>query len=462
VALSPDGTRLAAGTPAGEVVVYDAASGAVLGRCSAEQRHDGEVRSLAYRPNGKQLASASADGTVRLWDVRGSIPTVTATLRGHAGFVSQVVYLTGGELLASAGEDGGARIWDVNGRRVAAPDLHHYLAAPWYRFDPVTQEARWAGGAGAANVPEGSLLDLHLKKADTSDLLAKAKVPAPTGARKRAVAKEEKNYQNEEGIELLWVKPGTFKMGSPKDEEGRFHYETQHKVTLTQGYWLAKTELTQAQWKAVTGNNPSTYASSGLTAPVENISWEEAMEYCRRLTDLERARRAIPPGWEYTLPTEAQWEFACRAGTETAYSFGNDPADLHKYGNYNEKTGNFPNADMAHDDGKEFSATVGSYPANKFGFHDMHGNVFEWCRDAMDPHPLTADYGAADTTDPLGAIGSLRIYRGGGFNYTAHICRSAYRYAYPPSNRSLNLGFRPALSPHMNRNSQNGTAMKPE
>jgi formylglycine-generating enzyme required for sulfatase activity len=297
------------------------------------------------------------------------------------------------------------------------------------------------------NVPEGSLLDLHRKKADTSDLLVKAKAATPTSAQKRAVAKEKKAYQNGEGIEMIWVEPGTFQMGSQEDEEGRFNYETRHKVTLTQGFWLAKTELTQAQWKAVMGNNPSTYASSGLQAPVENISWEEAIDYCRRLTDLERARGVIPPGWEYTLPTEAQWEYACRAGSETGYSFGNDPAELHKYGNYNDLSGNFVGNDAAHDDGNKFTALVGSYLPNEWGFHDMHGNVAEWCRDIIDPSG--PDYSEFGVVDPLGAFGSLSVFRGGGFNGPMQSCRSAFRIAVPPKSLSHNIGFRPALSPPM-------------
>jgi formylglycine-generating enzyme required for sulfatase activity len=182
-----------------------------------------------------------------------------------------------------------------------------------------------------------------------------------------------------------------------------------------------------------------------LQAPVENISWEEAMDCCRRLTDTERARGAIPPGWEYSLPTEAQWEYACRAGSEDAYSFGNDPAHLHKHGNYNDRTGGFDNADTAHDDGQDYSALVRSYPSNKWGFYDMHGNVFEWCRDAMDL--ADANYALEDAADPIESVGTHRVYRGGGFGSSARGCRSAIRLADPPANRSHNLGFRPALVP---------------
>jgi formylglycine-generating enzyme required for sulfatase activity len=254
---------------------------------------------------------------------------------------------------------------------------------------------------------------------------------------RRRVAREGSSFQNTEGIDMIWCSAGSFQMGSPWSEKGRFDNETQHKVTLTQGYWLAKTELTQAQWQSVMGSNPSEFASSGLTAPVENISWEEAMEYCRRLTVTERVRgaSAIPPGWEYSLPTEAQWEYACRAGSKDAYSFGNDPAELDKYGNY-----------YVGADGRQKTAPVGTYADNKWGFFDMHGNVNEWCRDAADENGVRA-YAAADAEDPLGSIGSHRVNRGGGFNDPARYCGSAIRDADPPSNRSNYLGFRPALVP---------------
>lgn len=485
VAIRPDAARLAVGTPDGEIVIHDASSAAVLGRCSGEQRHDGAVTALAYSPDGKQLTSASADGAVRLWDCTRDIPTVTATLRGHAGGVTGLVYFPGGHLLATAGVDGSARIWNVNGASQEAHNLHHYLAAGWYRFDPATQEARWSGGEGAVNVPVDSLLARHRVGADAAPLLVEAgawfalpqgsEPPPALLAQAAAAAKSGqwravalrtaqlgrlkmgtvsienrqatvgKSYRNAEGIELIWCAPGTFLMGSPENELERNSYETQHEVTLTQGFWLAKTELTQEQWLAVMGTNPSTYSDAGLKAPVENLSWDEAMDYCRRLTDRERARGALPPGWEYTLPTEAEWEYACRAGSETAYSFGDDPAVLYEHGNYNDESGGFADADTAHDDVYKYTAPVASYIANKWGFHDMHGNIYEWCRDAFDPARL--DYGAEAARDPRGQTGSLRVIRGGAFDLTARPCRSAFRNAIPPSNRDDTLGFRLSLSP---------------
>jgi formylglycine-generating enzyme required for sulfatase activity len=181
---------------------------------------------------------------------------------------------------------------------------------------------------------------------------------------------------------------------------------------------------------------------------VENVSWSEAVDFCRRLTDRERGRGTLPPGFEYALPSEAQWEYACRAGTTTAYSFGDDPALLHLHGNYNDKSGGSIDADTEHDDGFERTAPVGSYKAkeikpNAWGFHDMHGNVNEWCAEALDPN--VADYSADATTDPLGTQGTHRVARGGGWSRSPSNCRSANRNANSPSNRDANLGFRPAV-----------------
>jgi sulfatase modifying factor 1 len=193
------------------------------------------------------------------------------------------------------------------------------------------------------------------------------------------------------------------------------------------------------------GSNPSNFASAGAKFPVENVSWLEAVEFCRRLTDRERARGTLPPGWEYALPSEAQWEYACRAGTTSAWSFGDDPAELHKYGNYNDRNGGWADADKEHDDGHRFTAPVGSYLANAWGLHDMHGNVWEWCQDSLDPD--NAAYGPGKVSDPLGMHGPYRVSRGGGFLSPAGVCRSAFRVAYSPSNRSSLLGFRPAVVP---------------
>jgi formylglycine-generating enzyme required for sulfatase activity len=471
VAVSPDGARIAIGTSDGGISLWSSTEARQLGSLPEELRHRGEVLDLAFRPDGRQLASASGDGTVKLWNVTANIPSVMVTLCGHNGAVSRVAYTPAGDFLASAGADGSARLWAVGGKPEPKADLFTYLNRRFYEFDPAAQQALWAGGSGFVGAPPiiGSakldratlladaqkastenrwhLVDLRLQQFGTTD---DGTVQQLLTARS-SFARAGEAFTNAEGMHLRWCPPTGpegFFMGSPETEEGRSIYESLHKVILTQGFWLSQYEVTQAEWIAVMGSNPSTYASSGLQAPVENVSWSEAVDFCRRLTDRERGRGTLPPGFEYALPSEAQWEYACRAGTTTAYSFGDDPALLHLHGNYNDKSGGSIDADTEHDDGFERTAPVGSYKAkeikpNAWGFHDMHGNVNEWCAEALDPN--VADYSADATTDPLGTQGTHRVARGGGWSRSPSNCRSANRNANSPSNRDANLGFRPAV-----------------
>ena len=165
-------------------------------------------------------------------------------------------------------------------------------------------------------------------------------------------------------------------MGSPNDEVDRKLDEgPQTEVTLTQDFWLGKTEVTQLQWEAIMENNPSSF--KGENHPVETVTWYVVMEFCRKLTERERAAGRLDEGHEYTLPTEAQWEYACRAGTTTRFSFGDDPeySQLGDYGWFSENplTGSSGNSlNRTHD--------VGGKLANPWGLYDMHGNVWEWSK----------------------------------------------------------------------------------
>ena len=169
------------------------------------------------------------------------------------------------------------------------------------------------------------------------------------------------------GLEMLWLKHGTFTMGSPKSEAKRNEDEIQHQVTLTKGFYLGKYEVTQAQWERVMGNNPSHF--KGADRPVEQVTWNYAVEFCKKLTEMEKKAGRVSQGMSYQLPTAAQWEYACRAGTTTAYSWGNDinPTRANYYYSYFGQTSN-----------------VGKYAANPWGFFDMHGNVWEWTADLHD------------------------------------------------------------------------------
>lgn len=219
-------------------------------------------------------------------------------------------------------------------------------------------------------------------------------------------------------MKLAFIVPGTFTMGSPGGEEDRRNVENQVKVVLSQAFGLAKTEVTQAQWEAVMGSNPSGFKGANL--PVENVSWEDAQAFIAKLND----KQILPVGWRFALPTEAQWEYACRAGETGPYSGGS----LDEVGWYDGNSGN-----KTHE--------VGQKKPNAWGLHDMHGNVLEWCADWYeDTHK--------GGTDPVGpSSGISRVFRGGDWIKRPSVCRAAYRNGSFPGYRSIDLGFRPALVP---------------
>ncbi len=225
------------------------------------------------------------------------------------------------------------------------------------------------------------------------------------------------------GIRLVPIPAGTFLMGSPAAEARRFPNEgPQTEVTLTKDFFLGATVVTQAQWTAVMGDNSSHF--KGATLPVESISWEDAMAFGQKLTEQERAAGRLPAGYVLTLPTEAQWEYACRAGTTVG-----DPGDMHVLAWFAENSEGTTHA-------------VGTRPPNEWGLFDMHGNVWEWCRDWFKTYPGGA------VTDPTGpAAGKFRVLRGGSWDYDAAFCRYAFRRNEFPDARDINLGFRLALAP---------------
>ncbi len=224
------------------------------------------------------------------------------------------------------------------------------------------------------------------------------------------------------GIPVVFILPGSFIMGSPGGKFERREDEIQHTVTLSRPFALAQTQCTQWQWEAVMGNNPSNFKGD-LNRPVETVSWDEAVEYCRKLTTKQRAEGILTEGWEWRLPTEAEWEYAARAGTA-----GVRHGELDTIAWY---TGN--SSSQTH--------PVKQKAANAWGLHDMMGNVWEWCSD------WHGDYPTGRVTDPRGSSsGSNRVTRGGGWNNDPGSVRSAYRYGFGPGIRRAFLGFRPALS----------------
>ncbi|MFA4987330.1 MAG: SUMF1/EgtB/PvdO family nonheme iron enzyme [Candidatus Brocadiia bacterium] len=225
---------------------------------------------------------------------------------------------------------------------------------------------------------------------------------------------------------LVAISPGTFLMGSLNGEPDE---KIVHRVNITKPFLIGETEVTQAQYRAVMKANPSCYKGDNL--PVDQASWDDATEFLRQLTESERKKGNLPQGMEYRLPTEAEWEYCCRAGSVTEYFFGDDAKMLADYAWFDVNSG-----DTTH--------PVGKKKPNAWGLHDMHGNVWEWCYDWYgDKYPPEADH----HSDPMGpATGQDRVLRGGSFGNTAGYCRSARRCWNTPNSRDYNLGFRVVVS----------------
>lgn len=234
---------------------------------------------------------------------------------------------------------------------------------------------------------------------------------------------------------MVWMVPGTFVMGSPATETDRQADETQHTVTLTQGFYIGKFLVTQADYLSVASNNPSFFngASFGtdLSRPVETVYWFSAVNYCSLLTQREQAAGHLPTNWVYRLPTEAEWEYACRAGTTTAFSYGDDPTYV-----------NLPNYAWFLANSTNITHEIGLKLPNPAGLFDMHGDVYEWCSDWYGAYPTGA------VTDPQGPnTGTTRVFRGGSWQYSGGACRSAGRYQAAPTSRYNFLGFRVVVAP---------------
>ncbi len=284
-----------------------------------------------------------------------------------------------------------------------------------------------------------SLVGLIVAAAIGVLLLARPAVPSPPQPIVNAI-----------GMKLALIPPGIFLMGSPKREEERGHDEIRHRVKITRPFYLGAYEVTQAQHEVVTGTNPSWFTATGggkvqvgdrdaRHFPVEDVTWHQAIEFCRKLSELPEEMKA---GHIYRLPTEAEWEYACRAETVSPFhhgyelDFGN-PGD-HAVGRANMNgLGKYPRRDR-YGGCLHRTCTVGGYEPNAFGLYDMHGNVQEWCADWYGPYATDGVQ-----VDPQGpSSGTERVMRGGAFLSTGKACRSAQRNKLPPQQSHYAVGFR--------------------
>ncbi len=269
-------------------------------------------------------------------------------------------------------------------------------------------------------------------------------LPSPAQVDEPAASAAAGFFTNDLGMKFVYIEPGSFMMGSPSGESDLGQYERQHRVTLTRGFYMQTTEVTQGQWQAVMGGNPSFFLScGGDDCPVESVSWDDVQDFIRKLN--QRSNRT------YRLPTEAEWEYACRAGSTGPFNTGSCLST--SQANYN---GSHPLSGCSKGNFREKTVPVASFSPNAWGLYDMHGNVAEWCSDWYGDYPSGSvsdptgplSGGVGPITDGLGAVN--RVYRGGFWGDSDWNCRSAHRYGFSvgyrvfdaPDFDSPGLGFR--------------------
>jgi formylglycine-generating enzyme required for sulfatase activity len=287
-----------------------------------------------------------------------------------------------------------------------------------------------------------------LSAAALADDIPKADKPAPDPM----VGKEPGQVRDDNGLKmkLVWCPPGFVTMeqsvydknSARRSDQGT----TPARVFLTYGYWLGKYEVTQAEWKEAMAAEPwkgQRDAKEGDDFPATFVSWDDAMEFCRRLTEQERNADRLREEWEYTLPTEAQWESACRARTESKFSFGDDEAKLGEYAWIWHNT-------ESEAVGEAYAHRVGQKLPNRWGLHDMHGNVWEWCRDWWSVKmPRGRNPEVTERNEK-----TFRVIRGGSWTNGADYCESASHNGITQSFRHSSTGFRVALTPVRPENQQ--------
>jgi len=476
---SPDGKWLATGTINGLLMLWDADKGQPL---LSVREFAGSVH-VHFSPDGKRLLARGGNGTAKVWDLESRRELMDLRLLDKG---TPIVYSPKGDLIASSQHLGKIQIWDAldaelliefhahngpiealafspDGKRLASCS-RDTKAIVWNVGDGKGSQV-WVSHKGVVKAPSLDRLpplpDVKLEPPHKRDAPPRTVIPpkdapppavAPFDAQQANAHQErwagylaspvERQIDLPEGVKLtlVLIPPGEFLMGSPeaeqrrvlndaiamKDPHARFRVSTecpQHRVLITQPYLLGKDEVTQAQWRAVMGNNPS--KSNQPDNPVVRVSWEDIQTFLLKLNQNHEKQ-----GLKFRLPTEAQWEYACRAGSTTAYCFGESERMLSEFGwwwsggRYGFKT-----------------HRVGQLKPNPWGLRDMHGNVWEWCADWFGK----SYYAQSPTNDPKGpSTGAERVFRGGCYLYHPALCRSAYRGNKSPGSRGGHIGFRVA------------------
>jgi formylglycine-generating enzyme required for sulfatase activity len=310
--------------------------------------------------------------------------------------------------------------------------------------------------AGILRMLSWDLREDHLPSSPKKSEPATPAIAVGDGAKPGAAPQNpaKGDFMNTIGIKMKLIQPGTFEMGSPRSESDRSDDETRHDVEITRPFYLGVYEVTQGEFHAVMGRNPSWFAANGDRCPVERVSWYDAVEFCNTLSEQEdfppyysitdpirgpsgilaRATVQVWGGTGYRLPTEAEWEYACRAGTTTPFHFG-----YALNGREANVDGNFPYGVVEKGPYRQVTTIVGSYHPNAFGLYDMHGNVWEWCWDWYDElyfrnSPLSDPQGPPD--------GVSRVMRGGSWDHEAGFARAADRSEREPTEDRSVFGFR--------------------
>lgn len=483
---SPDGKTLAAGCSDGKIRLWDIASAK---NTATLEGHTSEVRTLAFSSDGKVLASGSADKTVRLWDLATS--KTTAISKDHPYFVSSVAFGPQDKTLAIGAGGGTIKLWNLESGKIdtICNDLHEYVA-PTVVFSPdgktlataahcnareavllwdlatckITNTLKAHGLWGVATFgfspdgktlvsvgwnsdgikfwdvasgdntgtfndqgsrqsysfgafsPDGNILALGGgKNIELWQLkTAPATQPATQSAKELTL-----DLGNKVSMKLALISAGKFMMGSPNTEKDRYDSDIpQHEVTLTKAFYVGIYTITQEQYEQVMGTNPSKF--KGARNPVEMVSWNDAAEFCKKLS--QKSGKIV------RLPTDAEWEYVCRAGSTTRFYYGDDTnyAKLEDYAWYGK------NSDVK-------THPVGQKKANDWGLYDMYGNVYQWCADWWDEYDPNAN-----KTDPTGpASSTCRVLRGCSWNLSIpRMCRSACRDWCDPGYRDSSFGFR--------------------